>query len=88
MKTDHAPTESARSSLTGLAVLASKTADTEKGILTGALQRLDIVNAAITRQRIGIDGAEDAAQDRYLALIKERGKLNTVISKARLALKS
>lgn len=66
--------------------LAAKTEAAERRILASAEARLDEVNAGLDRLRPGAESAPDAHQDRYLALVKERGKLHTVIAKARRAL--
>lgn len=66
--------------------LAGKTEASERGILQRAEARLEQVNAMIERQRPGVEAAPDAAQDRYVSLVEERGQLQTVIAKSRHAL--
>lgn len=78
--------ERTRRNLGELHGLAGKTEADERRILARAEARLEEVNAMIERQRTGIDGAPDAAQDRYTALITERGQLGVVIAKARKSL--
>ena len=75
-----------REQLGELASLASKTEADERRILERAQARLDQVNAMIERQRPGVEAAPDAAQDRYLSLVEERGQIQMVIAKARQAL--
>lgn len=75
-----------RSQLGELDKLASETEANERRILERAQTRLDAVNAMIERQRPGIEGAPDASQDRYVALVEERGQLQIVIAKAKKAL--
>lgn len=70
-----------------LAGIQSKTLRAEKKILESAKARLDVVQAMIKRAQVGVDGASEAAQDRYIALIEERAKLNTVIAKAEVVLR-
>ena len=60
----------------------------ERRILDSAEKRLATVQAMIDRQRPGVEGAPDGAQDRYMDLIAERGQLNQVVAKARQALSS
>lgn len=76
----------ARKQLTDLHGLASTTEQAERRILQRAEARLSEVNAQLERLRPGVEAAPDASQDRYLALVEERGQLNTVIAKARQAL--
>lgn len=78
--------ENTRAHLGELHGLAAKTEAAERRILERAMSRLDEVNAAIERLRPGVETAPGASQDRYLALIEERGQLGTVIAKARQAL--
>jgi len=66
--------------------LAAKTEAAERRILERAEARIEEVNGLIDRARPGAEVAPDAAQDRYLALVEERGQLNTVIAKARQVL--
>lgn len=75
-----------RSQLGDLQKLAGATEASERRILANAEKRLTDVNAQIERQRPGVEGASDAAQDRYLALVQERGQLQMIIAKAREAL--
>lgn len=78
--------EKAQSHLGELAGLASKTENAERRILEAAEKRLDEVQVAIEKARPGIEAAPEEKQDEYLALITERGQLNTVIAKARSTL--
>lgn len=78
--------ENVRSSLTGLAGLSAKTEAAEQNILKAALRRLKTVQAELARAGAGVEAAPDKEQDRYLALVTERGQLEIVISKARKAL--
>lgn len=66
--------------------LASKTEASERRILEQAQRRLDAVNGMIERQRPGVEGGPEAAQDRYLDLVQERAQLQTVIAKSKSAL--
>jgi hypothetical protein len=66
-----------------LAGLANKTEAAEKRILLAAVKRLDVVQAEIDRLFPGIETADDSRQDKYIAMITERGQLNTVIAKAK-----
>lgn len=84
MKTHLARTRSQLGELHGL---AAKTERAERRILEQAQRRHAEVVAAIERARPGIDGAPDAAQDRYINLVKERGQLEVVIAKSRAALR-
>lgn len=76
----------ARSTLGELGSLASKTEQAERKILESAELRLDDVQSQIERLRAGIEIAPQSDQDRYAALIAERGQLNIVIAKAKAAL--
>lgn len=78
--------ERTRRGLGELQDLAGKTEAAERRILQQAQRRHTEVMAAIERARPGVEGAPDAAQDRYTDLVKERGQLETVIAKARAAL--
>lgn len=75
-----------RNHLGDLGALAGKTELAEKQILAQAQKRLTEVETAIQRARPGVEAAPETAQDRYLDLLKERGQLNIVISKAQHAL--
>jgi hypothetical protein len=75
--------EKVRGSLGDLAGLAGKTEAAERNIFKAATRRLDTVLAEIERAHTGIEAATDASQDRYLALLEERGQLQIVIAKAR-----
>lgn len=66
--------------------LAAETERSERSILARAEKRHATVLAQLERQRPGIEGANDAAQDRYTELVKERGELEMVIAKARKTL--
>lgn len=76
-----------RAQLGELHELAAKTEADERRILKNAEARLEQVVAMIERQRPGVEAAPDAAQDRYTALVQERAQLQTVIEKARAALR-
>ncbi len=78
--------EKARASIGDLGALADKTEAAERRILSAAKERLDAVQADIESLRPGLEAAADSQQDRYLELIEERGKLNTVIARAEKAL--
>lgn len=80
--------ENTRSGLADLHGLASETEAAERRILERAQQRLEEVSAMIERQRVGIDGASPEAQDRYVALVEERGQLQMIVAKAQAALGS
>lgn len=73
--------EKAQSYLGDLAGLQSKTERAERAILASAEDRLELVQKMIARAQVGVEGASDAVQDRYLSLIEERGKLKLVIAK-------
>ena len=75
-----------RAQLGELQGLASETEASERRILAQAERRLEQVDAMISRQRPGIEAAPQAGQDRYTALITERGQLQTVIARARAVL--
>lgn len=66
--------------------LAAETEAAERRILAQAERRLEQVNAMIERQRPGVEAAPAAGQDRYTALITERGQLQSIIAKSRDAL--
>lgn len=78
--------ERARRGLGELNELSDRTQAAERRILEQAQRRHAEVSAAIERARPGIEGAPDAAQDRYTELVKERGQLEQVIAKSRAAL--
>jgi hypothetical protein len=78
--------EGARANLGELGELSQKTEAAERNILKSAEKRLTLVQQQIVRAQPGIEGADDAAQDRYTALITERGQLQMVIEKAKQAL--
>lgn len=78
--------EKTRTHLGQLHGLAAKTEQAERNILAAAEQRHGVVVAEIERARPGIEGADDAAQQRYTDLIAERGQLEVVMAKARQAL--
>lgn len=75
--------ENTRSKLGELSALSDKTEQTERNILAQAEKRLPEVQAAIDKMQAGIDGADDAEQDKYQELIAERGQLQIVIAKAK-----
>lgn len=74
-----------RTQLADLAVLQARTDADERKILAAALKRHDEVQAALEQARAAAE-ADDAAADRYQALVLEYGQLNIVIAKARAAL--
>lgn len=78
--------ENVRAGLSDLAGLAGKTESAERKILAAAEKRLAAVQAELERARPGVEASPEKAQDRYLELVKERGQLELVISKARQAL--
>lgn len=78
--------ENARRDLGELHGLAARTEAAEHRILEQAVRRHGEVVAAIERARPGVEGAPDAAQQRYLDLVSERGQLEVVIARAREAL--
>lgn len=78
--------EDVRAHLGELGRLTGDTELAERRILGQAQQRLDLVNEMLERQRPGVEGAPDAAQDRYLDLVQERGQLQMVIAKAKHSL--
>lgn len=78
--------DKARESLGDLAGLSAKTEAAEKRILEAAQQRLEAVQTEIKRSRKGVEFGPDKAQERYLALIKERGQLQSVIARSEEAL--
>lgn len=78
--------DAARTRLGELGALAARTEAAERRILELAEQRLEDVQAAITRARPGIEIAPPAAQDRYLSLVSERAQLSAVIARAKSAL--
>lgn len=75
-----------RKQLGDLHGLAAKTDAAERRILERATARLKEVSENIERARVGIEGAPDAAQQRYTDLVAERGQLEVVITKAKKAL--
>ena len=77
-----------RAQLGSLESLASRTESAERGILKAATERLTEVQRLIARAHPGVEGADDAAQQRYLDLIKERGNLQLVIARSKAALPS
>lgn len=78
--------ERARTQLGELGALAQKTEAAERKILAAAEKRLGVVQAEIEKARPGVEAAEGTAQDRYLELVAERGKLQMVIARAKKAL--
>lgn len=78
--------QNTRTRLGELASLAAKTEADERRILSSATRRLGEVIAMIERQRPGLELASNAAQNRYVDLVKERGQLEMIISKAKHAL--
>lgn len=78
--------DKARSALGELGSLASKTEAAERNILTSAEARLEVVQKSIKRTQAGAETAPESEQDRYIALIEERGQLNIIIAKAKKAL--
>lgn len=76
----------ARQGLGELGALSSKTEAAERRILASAEHRHAELVAQIERARPGVEAASDAAQQRYLDLVTERGQVEVVIAKARAAL--
>lgn len=74
--------EKTRSYLGDLAGLQAKTERAERSILEAAEKRLAEVQAQIERAGVGVEGASDTEQQRYIDLITERAKLNLVIARA------
>lgn len=79
--------ERTRRSLGELNSLSAKTEAAERRILEQAERRHAEVLAALERARPGVEGAPEAAQERYTDLVKERGQLEAVIAKAKVALR-
>jgi vacuolar-type H+-ATPase subunit H len=77
--------DKARAHLGDLHDLAAKTERAERNILAAAEKRHAEVCAAIERARPGVEAAGESAQQRYIDLVAERGKLEVVIAKARSA---
>lgn len=77
--------EKARGALGELHGLATKTEAAEQRILAAANERLASVQKEIDAAG-NVEAADEAAQDAYLELIRERGQLHVVIAKARKAL--
>lgn len=69
-----------------LGALAAKTDAAEKKILKRAVARLSEVNDAIEKKSGSAEFAKSEAQDEYLDLVAERGKLTTIIAKSRAIL--
>lgn len=80
--------DKAKAQLGNLSALAAKTEAAERRILESAQNRLEEVQAQIDRARPGVESAPEAAQDRYLELVRERGQLQQVIARAQQALGS
>lgn len=77
-----------RKKLGELASLTARTEEDERRILDRAVKRRDVVQAAIERARPGIETAPEEGQERYQALITERGHLDLVIARANKTLGS
>lgn len=75
--------EKTKSYLGELAALQAKSERAERKILESAEARLAVVQGQIERAQVGIEAVSDEAQDRYVELVSERGKLHMVIAKAR-----
>lgn len=77
----------AKRRLVHLEGLSQKTEETERRILAAAEDRLAAVSADLEklRPRVNLD---QAAADQYRELTLERGKLSTVIARAREVLQS
>lgn len=75
--------DKARGQLGELASLADKTERAERRILEAAEARLDTVQQEIETVRGDAQRGDEKAEDRYLDLVRERGKLQTVIARAR-----
>ena len=79
--------EKTRAHLGELHALGEKTEAAERKILAAAEKRHAAVLRELDDLRSGIEGMADDVQDRYLALVAERGQLDVVIAKARVVLK-
>lgn len=75
----------ARRRLTHLAGLADRTAAAERRILDAANDRRSAVDVDLGKLRPQVD-LDDSAADRYQSLTLERGRLDTVIARARQVL--
>lgn len=75
--------DEARELLGDLAALQSKSMAAEKRIYEAAVKRLAAVQKEIDRTKTCIEEGHDNEQNRYLALIRERGELDIVISKCK-----
>ncbi len=78
--------DKARSTLGELGGLTAKTEAAERKILSSAESRLEDVQKAIARAQAGAESSPESEQDRYIALVEERGQLNIVIAKSKKAL--
>jgi hypothetical protein len=79
-------TEKTRAHLGELHALGAKTEAVERKILAAAEKRHAAVLRELDALRPGVEGAGEAKQDDYLALVRERGQLDVVIAKARQVL--
>lgn len=66
--------------------MAQQTEDMERRILSIATDRLDSIQSELSAARVSALTGDDAAQQRYTDLVKERGQLEQVIATARAAL--
>lgn len=80
--------EKTREALGDLEGLSRQTSLDERRILKNAKKRLAEVESAIARLGAGIDTAPEKEQQRYLDFTEEKGRLQRVIERARISLKS
>lgn len=78
--------ENSRRQLGELAAMARQTEDMERKILARAQSRLGEVQGKLKPARVAAMTGDDAAQQTYLDLIKERGQLYQVIASAQSVL--
>jgi hypothetical protein len=72
--------------LADLAVLQSRTDADEKKILDAAVARHDELQGQLGQAGLDARRGDDAAGNRYQAIVAELGQVNIVIGKARAAL--
>lgn len=75
-----------RARISDLAGLAARTEADERVILQRAQKRHAAVLRELEQHQPGVEGATEADQDAYLALVDERALLETVMGKARQTL--
>ena len=75
-----------RRNLGELAAMAQQTDAMERHILSIASERLTGIEKEIEPARASALGGDDAAKDRYMQMVEERGRLQQVIARARAAL--